>query len=91
MEANFKIYDYTPTYDEVKEFVGGYIERVLLPNNDVLLVDEDGRMKQLEYNADASMYWYERRKENGEDWIDPNCIIVGNAVCVPAEHRNDEW
>ena len=91
-EPEFLIFtDRTPSYDEVREFIGGYIEAVQMPNGAVLLCDEDGRMRRLPYNDKASMYWYDQRKANGEDWIDPNCIVVSNAVVIEAAARGDDW
>ena len=47
------------TLEEMQEIVGGYIERIVMPigSHDgirIMLVDEDGNSKRLEYNAIAS-------------------------------------
>tara|TARA_R110000824_G_scaffold151054_1_gene321917 strand:+ start:222 stop:554 length:333 start_codon:yes stop_codon:yes gene_type:complete len=39
---------------EVQKLVGGYVERVSLPNNQIMLIDEDGMMKRLPLNREAS-------------------------------------
>lgn len=73
-----KIYDkVAPTYDEAREYIGGWIERVNLPNGDALLVDEEGLLKELEVNVEASKV--------------SQRFIVGNAVLVKKEVRRNEW
>ena len=37
---------------EAQAFIGGYVERMQMPNGDILLVDEEGMMKGLPFNAD---------------------------------------
>jgi len=47
--------DKPPSLKEVQEIVGGYVERVMIPNSrDQMLVDEDGLHKQLSLNIEAS-------------------------------------
>ena len=73
-----KIYDkVAPTYDEARKYIGGWIERVNLPNGDALLVDEEGLLKELDVNPEASKV-SER-------------FIVGNALLVKKEVRGDAW
>ena len=40
---------------EAQEYIGGYIERIKLPNGNVLLIDEEGRVKGLKENTAASV------------------------------------
>ena len=54
--------------EELQKHVGGYIEPVRLVDGKTMLVDEDGRSKQLPYNEGAS-------KRAGQ-------TIVGNALIV---------
>jgi hypothetical protein len=47
MNEQFKIYDkQEPTYDEAKEFIGGYIQSVPLENGDRLLCDEERKVER---------------------------------------------
>ena len=39
-----------PNLKEAQEFIGGWVERLQLPNGDVLLFDEDGMSKELPLN-----------------------------------------
>jgi hypothetical protein len=42
------------TLDEMQKAVGGYIELVYLPNNEVLVVDEEGMIKEKLFNKKIS-------------------------------------
>lgn len=44
----------SPTLKEAQEIIGGYVEMQTLPNGDQLLIDEDGKMKGLTKNYQAS-------------------------------------
>ena len=41
-------------YEELREFVGGSIETVILKNNEIMIVNEEGKLNQLDINADAT-------------------------------------
>ena len=43
-----------PTLKETQEFVKGYIEVITLPNDDILVINEEGKLKDLPYNSKAS-------------------------------------
>lgn len=42
------------SYKELQGYVGGYIEIVRLPNSYILVVDEEGRLKNKKLNKKAS-------------------------------------
>jgi len=68
-EPQFKVVDRkedSPTSEEAREFVGGYWEIVHLRNGDQLIVDENGRLKGLPINEEASKLY--------DGWV------VGNAI-----------
>lgn len=44
-----------PTLEEAQAIVGGYVEMVMLPEGDQMLVNEDGLMLKLPLNTVASM------------------------------------
>lgn len=47
----------TFSYDELSSIVGGFIERVDLPNGKELWVNEEGKLKGLPLNVMASAIW----------------------------------
>lgn len=42
--------------EELQEIVGGYIELVYLPNDEIMVVNEEGLLYNLPYNPKASNY-----------------------------------
>jgi hypothetical protein len=62
-----------PTLKEAQGVVGGYVERVFLQNGDQMLVDEEGLLKQLPVNAQATVL-------SGQ-------LIVGNALVLTGTAR----
>jgi hypothetical protein len=45
----------TLTLEQMQEVVGGYIEKISAPNsNNILIVDEEGRLKGKSINLEAS-------------------------------------
>ena len=74
-----KRYDYKPTYEEVRDYIGNYIEGITLSNGDRMYIDEEGLFKEDNFlNEEATaMCGYP---------------IVGNAVIIPKEHQgNGDW
>jgi len=71
-----------PTLKEAQEFVGGYIEAVTFPNNDILVINEDGKSKDLPYNSEASKVWVSHYGMTD--------AIVGNALLIKADARDGE-
>ena len=47
-----------PTLSDAQKFVGGYVELVRLKDG-ILIVNEEGKIKQLEYNEPASKLYAE--------------------------------
>ena len=43
-----------PNLKEAQEFVGGYVEGITFPNGDYLIINEEGKLKGLPYNPEAS-------------------------------------
>ena len=77
-ERECKVYDYNPTYDEVRDFIGGYVEGITLSNGDRMYVDEEGLLKPINFlNETASAI-------AGQE-------IVGYAVVIPKEHCGEDW
>jgi len=71
-----------PTLKEAQEFVGGYIEAITFPNDDLLIINEDGKSKELPYNKDASEVWVYHYGMTD--------AIVGDALLIKADARDGE-
>ena len=71
-----------PTLKEAQEFVGGYIEAITFPNDDLLIINEDGKEKELPYNSDASEVWVSHYGMTD--------AIVGDALLIKADARDGE-
>ena len=72
-----------PTLEEAQEFVGGLVERVQLKNGDVMLIDEEGKFKNLHVNQKATDHWI---KSYGI-----TDVIVGNAILIKQSALTDLW
>lgn len=76
------ITDTPPSLDELQEKVGGYVELMNLTDGGQLLFDEDGVMKQLPVNAEATDLAFRLGKVP--------TTIVGNAVHLTGDGRLTE-
>ena len=73
-----------PSLEQAQKFVGGYVERMKLPNGSVLLFDEDGLLKQLPLNDEATKL---------VNSLNPMYFVtvVGNVIHLPKELRQRKW
>ena len=71
-----------PKLKEAQEFVGGYIEAVTFPNDDLLIINEDGKSKDLPYNSEASEVWVSHYGMTD--------AIVGDALLIKSDARDGE-
>ena len=71
-----------PTLKEAQEFVGGYIQAITFPNDDLLIINEDGKEKELPYNSDASEVWVSHYGMTD--------AIVGDALLIKSDARDGE-
>ena len=46
-----------PNLKEAQEFVGGYVEGITFPNGDYLIINEEGKLKNLPLNVEATKLW----------------------------------
>ena len=46
-----------PNLKEAQEFVGGYVEGITFPNGDYLIINEEGKLKNLPLNEEATKLW----------------------------------
>tara|TARA_R110000744_G_scaffold40295_2_gene91379 strand:+ start:259 stop:495 length:237 start_codon:yes stop_codon:yes gene_type:complete len=70
--------DEAPSLEEVQKFIGGNAEALELSNGDLLLVDEEAKLKQgISVNKEAS-------KLKGQ-------ILLGNAIIIKHNIRGENW
>ena len=58
--AEFKIIENSkeePDLKAAQEFVGGYVEGITFPNGDYLIINEEGKLKGLPLNPEATTLW----------------------------------
>ena len=46
-----------PNLKEAQEFVGGMVEGITFPNGDYLIINEEGKLKNLPLNEEATKLW----------------------------------
>ena len=46
-----------PNLKEAQEFVGGMVEGITFPNGDYLIINEEGKLRDLPLNSEATMMW----------------------------------
>jgi len=74
-KAKLKIIDdvkLEPTLKEAQAFVGGYVEGISMPNGDYLIINEEGKLKGLPFNEEAT-------KICGTGIVGNAVILKGNA------------
>ena len=83
-KAKLKIIDdvkLEPTLKEAQAFVGGYVEGISFPNGDYLIVNEEGKLKNLPFNEEASKLWKDTF-DNDNYMTGRNDFVVGNAILI---------
>ena len=58
--AKFQIVEdskHEPDLKAAQEFVGGYVEGISFPNGDYLIINEEGKLKNLPVNVEATKLW----------------------------------
>mgnify|MGYP001402179565 FL=1 len=82
--AKLKIIDdvkLEPTLKEAQAFVGGYVEGISMPNGDYLIVNEEGKLKNLPFNEEASKLWKDTF-DNDNYMTGRDDFVVGNAILI---------
>ena len=46
-----------PDLKAAQDFVGGYVEGITFPNGDYLIINEEGKLKNLPLNVEATKLW----------------------------------
>ena len=83
-KAKLKIIDdvkLEPTLKEAQAFVGGYVEGISFPNGDYLIINEEGKLKNLPFNEEASKLWKDTF-DNDNYMTGRNDFVVGNAILI---------
>ena len=82
--AEFKIIEDSkdePSLKEAQDFVGGYVEGITLPNGDYLIVNEEGKLKDLPLNPEATALW-KATFDNDQYITGRNDFVVGPAILI---------
>ena len=75
-----------PTLESAQEFVGGYVEGITFPNGDYLIINEEGKLKSLPVNEEATKLWRSTFTEDKyafgfDDFVGgPAILIKANAL-----------
>ena len=82
--AEFKIIENSkdePDLKAAQEFVGGYVEGVEFPNGDYLIINEEGKLKNLPFNPEASALW--RATFDNDNYVTGRKdFVVGPAILI---------
>ena len=83
-KAKLKIIDdvkLEPTLKEAQAYVGGYVEGIQFPHGDYLIVNEEGKLKGLPFNEEASKLWKDTF-DNDNYITGRDDFVVGNAILI---------
>ena len=90
--SEFKIIDdekNTPTLKEAQDFVGGYVECITFPNGDLLIINEEGKLRNLPLNPEASMLG--RITFDNDNYVTGRKdFVVGPAIYIK-KHALKNW
>ena len=70
-----------PTLKSAQDFVGGYVQGITLPNGDYLIINEEGKLKGLPYNPEASALW-KATFDNDNYITGRKDFVVGPAILI---------
>ena len=70
-----------PTLKAAQAFVGGYVEMITFPNDDILIFNEEGKIKNLPLNPEATALW--RATFDNDNYITGRKdFVVGPAILI---------
>ena len=70
-----------PNLKEAQEFVGGMVEGITFPNGDYLIINEEGRLRQLPLNPEATALW--RATFDNDNFVTGRKdFVVGPAILI---------
>ena len=70
------ITDVEPTLTEMQKFVGGYIEVVYLGKESMMIIDEEGKIKEKPINQEATDIAHEHEAIFNTDYIAGDAMIL---------------
>ena len=82
--AEFKIIEDSkdePDLKAAQDFVGGYVEGIPFPNGDYLIVNEEGKLRNLPLNPEATALW-KATFDNDNFITGRNDFVVGPAILI---------
>jgi hypothetical protein len=70
-----------PDLKSAQDFVGGYVECITFPNGDVLIVNEEGKLKNLPLNPEGTALWRmtftkDKYAFGYDDWVSGPAILI---------------
>ena len=70
-----------PDLKSAQQFVGGYVEGIQFPNGDYLIVNEEGKLKNLPLNEEATKLW--RATFDNDNYVTGRKdFVVGPAILI---------
>jgi len=70
-----------PTLKSAQDFVGGYVEGISFPNGDYLIINEEGKLRNLPLNPEATALW-KATFDNDNFITGRNDFVVGPAILI---------
>jgi len=85
--AKFQIVEdnkHEPDLESAQKFVGGYVEGITFPNGDYLIINEEGKLKNLPVNVEATKLW--RSTFTKDKYLfGYDDFVVGPAILIKAK------
>ena len=78
-----------PDLQSAQLFVGGYVECITFPNGDVLIVNEEGKLRDLPLNPEATLLW-KIAFDNDNYITGRKDVVVGPAIYIK-KHALKDW
>ena len=73
-----------PNLKAAQEFVGGMVEGITFPNGDYLIINEEGKLKNLPLNVEATKLW--RSTFTKDKYLfGYDDFVVGPAILIKAK------
>ena len=70
-----------PDLETAQKFVGGYVEGITFPNGDYLIINEEGKLRQLPLNPEATALW--RATFDNDNFVTGRKdFVVGPAILI---------
>ena len=70
-----------PNLKAAQKFVGGYVEGITFPNGDYLIINEEGKLRQLPLNPEATALW--RATFDNDNFVTGRKdFVVGPAILI---------